>query len=60
MCCAFNMKSMDKIYTGKAYVDLAMDLQSFDRQSAFVETNVPDWFLKDKLTQPGMIVGRSR
>ena len=59
MCCAFNMKSMDKIYSGKAYVDLAMDLQSFDRQSAFVETTVPDWFLKDKLTQPGMIIGRS-
>jgi len=54
MCCAFNMKAMNEIFNGKSYVDLAMDLQAFDRQSTFMDSTVPDWFKKNKFSQPGL------
>jgi len=54
MCCTFNMKPINEIFNGKSYVDLAMDLQSFDRNSYFMDTTMPEWFMQDKITQPGV------
>ena len=48
------MKPINEVFNGKSYVGLAMDLQSFDRNSHFTDTTVPEWFEKDKVTQPGM------
>jgi len=31
-----------------------MDLQAYDRQSAFIDTAAPKSFMKDKTTQPGL------
>lgn len=53
MCCSFKMKPMDEIFNSKTYVDLAMDLQNYDKKSAFMDTTIPEWFKNDTLTQPG-------
>ena len=33
MCCAFNMKAADEIFSGQTYPDLVMNLQSFDKNN---------------------------
>ena len=53
MCCAFNMESLDKIFNGKLYVNLALEMQNSDRQAAFMDTTLPDWFTNDNSAQPG-------
>ena len=53
MCCAFNMNSMNEIFNGKSYVNLAMEMQNSDRQAAFMDTTLPEWFTNDKSAQPG-------
>jgi hypothetical protein len=54
MCCAFNMESLDAIYNGKAYVDLATEMQLSDKQSAFMESDLPEWWAEDTSSQPGI------
>jgi hypothetical protein len=53
MCCAFNMESLDAIFNGKTYVDLASEMQASDKKSAFMDSDLPEWFIKDKSSQPG-------
>ena len=33
MCCAFNMKAADEIFSGQTYPDLVTNLQSFDKNN---------------------------
>ncbi len=60
MCCAFNMNPLNKIFNGKLYVDLALEMQGSDRQSAFMDTTLPDWFANDKSAQPGETIHISK
>jgi hypothetical protein len=53
MCCAFKMKPLNEIFKGRRYVDLAMELQAFDKDSALTETDLPDSFQKSLVPQPG-------
>ncbi len=53
MCCAFNMESLDAIYNGKAYVDLATEMQASDKRSAFMDSDLPAWWDEDTSSQPG-------
>ncbi len=53
MCCAFKMESLDSIYSGKAYVDLATEMQVSDKQSAFMDSELPEWWSEDTSSQPG-------
>ena len=53
MCCAFNKDPLNEIFNGKLYVDLALEMQDSDRQAAFMDTTLPDWFSNDKSAQPG-------
>ncbi len=54
MCCAFNMESLDAIYNGKAYVDLATEMQTSDKRSAFMESDLPELWAEDTSSQPGI------
>ncbi len=53
MCCAFNKDPLNEIFNGKLFVDLALEMQDSDRQAAFMDTTLPDWFSNDKSAQPG-------
>jgi hypothetical protein len=53
MCCAFNKDPLNEIFNGKLYVDLALEMQDSDKQAAFMDTTLPDWFANDKSAQPG-------
>jgi hypothetical protein len=53
MCCAFNKDPLNQIFNGKLYVDLALEMQNSDKQAAFMDTTLPDWFGNDKSAQPG-------
>ena len=53
MCCSFNMDALNNIFKGKLYVDLALEMQNSDRQAAFMDTTLPEWFANDKSAQPG-------
>jgi hypothetical protein len=53
MCCAFNMDPLNEIFNGQLYVNLALEMQNSDRQASFMDTTLPEWFLKDKPAQPG-------
>ena len=54
MCCAFNMKSFDEIFAGKKFVNLAKELQDDDKNSAFMDAKLPDWYSQGGMSaQPG-------
>ncbi len=53
MCCAFNMDPLNKIFNGNLYVNLAQEMQDSDRNGAFMDTTLPEWFVHDKSSQPG-------
>jgi len=54
MCCAFNMKSFDEIFVGEKFVNLAKELQEDDKNSAFMDATLPDWYLQSGMSaQPG-------
>ncbi len=57
MCCSFKMKPLNEIFAGKTFVNLAMAMQDFDKQSSLVDTSVPSWYDgdgKSSFAQPGM------
>ena len=53
MCCAFNMESLNSLFNGKSYVDLAMEMQDSDKRSEFMDSDIPEWLPGDKASQPG-------
>ena len=59
MCCAFNMKSFDEIFVGKKFVNLAKELQEDDKNSAFMDAKLPDWYSQGGMSaQPGDYIGK--
>jgi len=53
MCCAFNMESLGAIFNGNSYVDLATEMQASDKRSAFMDSDLPDWWTGEKSSQSG-------
>jgi hypothetical protein len=53
MCCAFNMESLEAIFNGKTYVDLATEMQISDKRSAFIDSDLLEWWAEDTSSQPG-------
>ena len=56
MCCSFKMKPLNEIFAGNTFVNLAMEMQEFDKQSSLVDTSLPNWYDgKSSFAQPGIL-----
>ncbi len=50
------MKPLNETFAGKTFVNLAMAMQDFDKQSSLVDTSLPSWYDgdgKSSFAQPG-------
>jgi len=61
MCCAFNMKSAEEIFQGKSYSNMIQSLQNDDKNNAFKNSTLPDWYVvsNEPKTQSGLKKGLS-
>jgi hypothetical protein len=59
MCCTFNMKAADKIFTQSQYSTLVTQLQTEDYNMSFENSSLPDWYTSknEPATQPGRAMG---
>ena len=59
MCCSFNMKAADEIFTKSQYSSLVMQLQKEDLNASFDNSSRPDWYLSrnEPTTQSGKNMG---
>jgi hypothetical protein len=52
LCCSFNMKAAEEIFSGDSYLSnlsypkLLTELQSFDNDHAFVNSSLPRWLVQ--------------
>ena len=61
LCCSFNMKAADSIFTGRMYPKLLKDLQNNDSSAAFINSTLPKWYTdaNEPSTQTGINKGLS-
>ena len=58
MCCSFNMRAADEIYTKSPYRDMLQTMQSNDKMGAFLPSNVPLNYMENG--EPRTIPGREK
>jgi len=58
MCCSFNKKAADEIFTKSAYANLVSQKQKENKQFSFNDFTKPQWYIKDDLkAMPGIDKG---
>ena len=58
MCCSFNMKSAEDIFSGKSFPSLIKSLQETDNSNSFEESELPNYFVQNK--EPTTASGRNK
>ncbi len=59
LCCAFNIKAAEDIFSGDMYPQMLKEMQDNDNKSAFVSSSLPKWYLEadEPGTQAGLTKG---
>jgi len=59
LCCVFNIKAAEDIFSGNMYPQMLKNMQTIDNNSAFVSSDLPNWYLKDNepVSQTGITRG---
>ena len=59
ICCSFNRKSADKIFSESSFSTLVNKLQESDKNASIENTTLPDWYLNsgEPNTIPGINMG---